>query len=111
MTLDEAIALVLDEGMKTEPVPHNAMAHILHIGHEPDAGHIEPLIAALQVIRADFRGQDSLNRGLATALYVLGAEANSYIALAAQARDPCKGIMFEQILRLMMAVDHVFYDK
>ena len=111
MTLDEAIALVLEGGMKTEPVPYNAMAHILHRGHEPDHKHIAPLIEALDVIRRGLKGQALLNRELATALYVLGSEAAGYLALASQGSDAGKGVMFNQVLGLMMSVDHIFYDE
>lgn len=111
MTFDEAIALVLDEGMKTEPVPYNAMAHILHEGYEPDAEHIAPLIEALYVIQSRLEGQALLNRELASALYLLGSEANSYIALASRDRDSSKGLMFDQVLNLMIAVDQIFYGE
>jgi hypothetical protein len=111
MTLDEAIALVLEEGMRTEPVPDNAMAMLLHRGTEPSDAHIDPLIEALRIIQRELEGQPLLNRELAAALWILGIEASTCLDLTSQEDGAWKtDATADKIIDLMTAVESVFWD-
>jgi len=112
MTLDEAIALVLEEGMRTEPVPDDAMAMILHGGYEPTDAHIDPLIEALRTIQQGLEGQPLLDRDLAAALWILGIEASMCLNLNSPQEDGTwkTGAASDKIMDLMTAVESVFWD-
>lgn len=99
MTYEEAAALVLEEGVRTEPILENAMAMVLHLGIEPSDQHIDPLIKAIRVIQEDLKGQPLLDRNLAAALWILGVEASGRLDMNS-----------DRIVDLMMAVESVFFD-
>ena len=77
MTLEDATALVIEEGMRSEPVPDNAMAIILHWRKEPSDEHVNTLIEALRVVQDGLKEQPFLSRDIAAALWIIGTEANA----------------------------------
>lgn len=98
MTYEEAAALVLEEGMRTEPVPDDCMATLLHEGTEPSDQQMNRLIKALRVIQEESKGQPLLDRNLAVTLWLLGVEASGRLGMNLRVTD------------LMMAVESVFFD-
>jgi len=113
MTLEEAITLVLEEGMMTEPVPDNAMAMLLHSGTEPDEQHLGQLMQALRIVSQGLKGQILLNRKLASALWVLGVEASTYLGLESKRIKPAEeaaSANVDGLADLMTAVESVFLD-
>jgi hypothetical protein len=110
MTLEEAVALALEEGMRTEPVPDNAMAMLLHRRIEPSDEHIDTLIEALRTIQDGLKEQPSLSRNLTAALWILGVEANTIVSEASEEDDEVPDAAFHKIEDLVTAVESVFWN-
>ena len=77
MTLEEATALVLREGMKTEPVPDDAVPMMLHQGDCPSSERISRLIEAIDTMHEAIENDSAIDKQLAGALWIIGVEANS----------------------------------
>ncbi len=77
MTLEEAIALVLREGMMTEPVPEDVVPTILHEGHLPAPERITSLAEAIDIVHESIENDTVINRKMAGALWIIGVETNS----------------------------------
>ena len=77
MTLEEAAALVLREGMMTEPVPDDAVPTILHEGHLPASERISSLTEAIDIVHEAIGEDTVITRKMAGALWIIGVETNS----------------------------------
>lgn len=108
MTLEEATALVIEEGMQSGPVPDNAMAIILHRRKEPSDKHINTLIEALRVVQDGLKEQPFLSRGLAAALWIVGKEANAIMCEIYGEADAGLDATDYQIEDLLTAIESVF---
>lgn len=100
MTLEEAEALVLTEGMMTEPVPDDAVPTTLHEGHMPAADRISRLIEAIDTVHESIGNDTAINRKMAGALWIIGVEANSALGkpLATEQEE-------DSLISLMTAVE------
>ena len=78
MTVEEAKALVLREGMMMEPVPDDAVPTTFHEGHVPTSERISNLIEAINIVHEAFESDTTINRKIAGALWIIGVEANSF---------------------------------
>ena len=107
MTLDEAIALVLEEGMRTEPVPDDAMAMLLHQGDSPSPERISRLIEAIDTVHEATENETTIDRQLAGALWIIGVEANSGLGnyWNSEQQDGIKKFNQEAIVDLFNAVE------
>jgi|GEM_PF-3555977 len=80
MTLEEAKAFVLCEGMTTEPVPDDAVPTTLHEGYMPTADRINRLIEAIDTVHESIENDMTIDRKMAGALWIIGIEANSALS-------------------------------
>lgn len=78
MTLEEAYALVLREGMMAEPVPDDIVPMILHEGHLPTPEQFSRLVEAIDTVHESVENETMIDRKLAGALWIIGVEANSF---------------------------------
>ncbi len=79
MTLEEAKALVLREGLVGKDPPDDAVVTILHQGHKPDWDQVRRLIEAIDTVHEAVEAETVIERKLAGALWIIGIE--SYTAL------------------------------
>ena len=84
--------------MRTEPVPDNAMAMLLHRRTEPSDEHLDTLIEALRVVQSGLKEQPFLSRDLTAALWILGVEANTITSEVSEAEDEIPHVAFRGIL-------------
>jgi hypothetical protein len=108
MSVDEAIALVLREGYPEEDMPEDAVALMLSLHYDlsSDPAHeqIRLLIEAIHIVHQEIKGQTSIDKRLAGALYWIGSGANS-------AREsPLSGRENSDAVDLFLAVESAFFD-
>jgi hypothetical protein len=109
MTIEEAKALVLREGLAGENAPDDAAFVLLHFGDVPDQERMAHLLKALRIICDGLQGETILNRPLAAALWTLGNSSNECLLDCERyARKYPDGAM-DDVLKLIMAVEGVFY--
>ena len=77
MTLEEAKALVLREGLMEKDPPDDPVVMILHAGHKPDWKQITRLIETIDTVHEAIEGETIIDRKLAGALWIIGIEANT----------------------------------
>ena len=99
MTIEEAKALVLCEGMMTEPVPDDIMPTILHGGALPTSEHFSSLIEAIDIVHTSIENDTMIDRKLAGALWIIGVEANSAMGNERQSAEQ------DNLVALMTAVE------
>ena len=68
MTLEEAKALVLREGLIGEGPPDDAVVTILHQSHKPDWEQVKRLIEAIDTVHEAVEAETFIERKLAGAL-------------------------------------------
>ena len=109
MTLEEAKALVLREGLAEENTPEDAAFMLLHFGDVPNQERMRHLLKALRILCDGLQEETSLDRSLAAALWTLGNTSNEcFFASDKHARKYPDGVM-DDVLELIMAVEGVFY--
>ena len=60
-----------------EPVPDDAVPMTLHEGHMPTADQISRLIEAIDTVHESIEENTVINRKMASALWIIGVEANN----------------------------------
>lgn len=99
MTLEEAKALVLREGMMTEPVPDDIVPTILHGGNLPTPEQFSNLIEAIDIVHEATEGDAMIDRKMAGALWIIGVEANSAM------NNERQSVEQDNLVSLMTAVE------
>ncbi len=79
MTLEEAKALVLREGMMTEPDLSDAVPLVLYQGDSPTSEKMEHLVEAVDIVHEAIEEEPTVDRKLAGALWIIGVEASNAI--------------------------------
>jgi len=107
MTLEEAKALVLREGMRTESVPDDAVPTILHEGHCPSPEQISRLIEAIDTVHEATENDTVIDKQLAGALWIIGVEANSALGSywRSEQQDGVQRFDQESVVELLNAVE------
>lgn len=75
MTLEEAKALVLREGLVDKDPPDDAVVTVLHQGHKPDWEQVKRLIEAIDTVHEAVEVETVVERKLAGSLWIIGIEA------------------------------------
>jgi len=102
MSLEEAKALVLREGLSGPDPPDDAVALRLHEGCAPDAFLLRRLIQAIDVIHAAIDEEAVIDRPIAGALWLLGCEASNALGGTRVAKEQ------DDLIALLTAVESAF---
>lgn len=109
MTPEAAKALVLREGMRTEPVPDDAVPMILHEGYCPSPEQISRLIEAIDTVHEATQNDTVIDKHLAGALWIIGVEANSALGnyWSSKQQDGIQQFDQEAVVELLNAVESI----
>ena len=110
MTLEDAKSLVLLEGMKTEPVPDDAVPMMLHQGDCPSSERISRLIEAIDTMHEAIENDTVMDKQLAGALWIIGVEANSGLGnyWSSEQHDSVQKFDENVVVDLLNAVESAF---
>lgn len=94
MTLDEAKALVLYEGMLTEPDFDDAVPLMLHQGNSPALERMSRLVEAIDTVHEAIdtvheaiENETTIDRRIAGALWIIGVEASNALGKGWQPQE------------------------
>lgn len=109
MTVEEAKALVLREGLAGENTPEEAAFILLHFGNDLGKERMADLLRALNIICSGLQGETIMDRGLASALWTLGNSSNDCLFAHNKYGHQWRDGEMDEVLELIMAVEGVFY--
>ena len=109
MTLEEAKALILHEGLAGETAPKDAAFILLHFGDELSQDRLRNLLKALKVICGGLQGETVVDRSLASALWTLGNSSNECLVAHDQYQRQWPEGAMEDVLELILTIEGVFY--
>ena len=109
MTVEEAKALVLREGLADENTPEDAAFILLHSGDDLGQERMRKLLNALKIVCNGLRGETNMDRSLASALWTLGNSSNDCIFAHNKYGHHWRDGAMDEVLELIMAVEGVFY--
>ena len=109
MTLGEAKALVLREGLAGKDTPEDAGFVLLHYGDVPNSESMGSLLRALRLLFEGLQEETVLERPLAAALWSLGNSANDCLFNHQQDERPWLDGEQDDVLELILTIESVFY--
>ena len=80
MTLEEAKALVLREGLVDKDSPDDAVVMILHEGNKPGWEQVRHLVQAIDTVHEAIETETVIERSLAGALWIIGVETSNALS-------------------------------
>lgn len=108
MNPDDAIALIISEA---DPGGDSLLASVRN-GEDPGTERMRQLISALAVVFHSLRGQATLDRNLAAALFTLGSDVPLTISSqATKGQSWRKGFMEVEVYELLVGVESIFEDR
>ena len=110
MTSEEARSLILFEG-RTSSFEPQALFLRVRMGDDPGSQRMERLQEAVEVMCKSLKGQTTLDRELAGAMWVLGTSViESYDSWQRNGNN-WRGAFHREILDLTLAIERVFVDS
>jgi hypothetical protein len=109
MTVEEAKALVLCEGLASETIPKDAAFILLHFGDELSPDRMRNLLEALKIVCDGLQGETIMGRSLASALWTLGNSSNEWLFAHEKYQRQWSGGAMDDVLELIFTIEGVFY--
>ena len=110
MTLEEAKALVLREGLAGEHAPDDAAFILLHFGDEPSEERMTNLLTAIKTLYDGLKRETVLDRSLAAALWTLANMASDCLDAHMKHNHNWRDGAEYEVVDLITAVESVFHD-
>lgn len=108
MNPDDAIVLIIAEA---DPAGNSLLASVRN-GEDPGTEKMHQLILALTTLFHSLKGQATLDRKLAAALFRLGSDVPLTISSrASKGQNWRKGFMEVEIYELLVGVESIFEDR
>lgn len=110
MDYQTARNLLISQGIDGEQTP-DALLSRLKQGAPPIPGHVTSILLALKVVFEALRDLTSLDRELASSLYILSSDSRRYFDMGAIAGVEWPPLLEEDLMRIALAIKSIFMDQ